>query len=582
MNTSAFTPPIANARVPFLQRNFVTRAVRETPAQALCISVLVLLVAGLIVYPLGLILVHGFHAEDGGVTLAQYGELLHNRNVLDAARMSGWLMLDVAPGCLALGVPLAWLVARTDMPGRIFVQAAAAIAFVIPSFINVISWIFLLSPNSGYLNKLLVGTFGLEKPLFNIFSFGGLVFIEIAHLFPIVFFAVSTALANADASHEQAARILGAGRMRTIFTVTLPLVLPAILSATVLCILDALSSFGAPSAIGTMGNFKVISTQIYQFITFPPNLPLAAALSVPVAGYTLVLLAVQHHFLRNNRFTTLTGKASAPERVPLGGMRWPVAAFVALLLFCLAVLPLLGLVALSLLKVFGADLVAANFGLRHYQAVFDSSFTVLPAVKNSLLLAGMAASVCVIAGLLLAWFVERISFRGRGMAAGLIAVAFGVPSIILGIGVLLAYIGPLYGTLTIILIAYSARHLPIAFVYTRSLVKQLSPELEEAARVSGAGWLRMLKDVSFPVMRPGAIVAWLLIFSLCLREQPMSAILVQGDTGVMSTTVLQFIEDGSLEVAAAVAVLIVLVSMGCLLIPRLLSLRRAMGGGPSA
>jgi iron(III) transport system permease protein len=549
------------------------RACQESPAQAVCMALLALLVAGLIVYPLGLILVHSFQAEGGGAGLSQYRELLANRDVGAAAKMSSWLMLDVAIGCLALGVPLAWLVARTDMPGKVFVQAAAAIAFVIPSFINVISWIFLFAPNSGYLNKALAAALHLDAAPFNVFSFGGLVFIEVCHLFPIVFFAVSTALANADASHEQAARILGAGRVRTMLTITLPLVAPAIVSSVVLCVLDALSSFGAPAAIGTMANFKVVSTQIYQLVTFPPNLPLAAALAVPVAAWTLALLGVQHLFLRKNRFTTLTGKSSAPELVELGALRWPLAALVAVLLFCIAVLPLLGLVALSLLKVFGAELVAQNFALTHYRAVFDSSFTVLPAVKNSLVLATAAASVCVLAGLLLAWFIERIDFAGRGVAVGVVSVAFGIPSIILGIGVLLAYIGPLYGTLTIVLVAYCARHLPIAFVYTRALVKQLSPELEEAARVSGAGWARTLKDISFPVMRPGAFVAWLLIFSLCLREQPMSAILTQGDTGVMSTTVLQFIEDGSIEVAAAVAVLIVAVSMACLLVPRLLGLR---------
>jgi iron(III) transport system permease protein len=545
-------------------------SILDDPIRAVVITAVFVILAGLILYPLALVLGYSLYGEDGRISFAQYQALFDNPDIVGAARMSLWLMIAVPLGCVAVGVPLAWLTARTDIPGKTLIRGGAAIAFLIPSFINVVAWVFLLAPNSGYLNTLLVSLLGLSAPLFNIFSFGGLIFIEVAHLFPIVFFAVSTALGNMDASHEQAARVLGAGRLRIMLTITLPLVAPAIVSSTVLCILDALSSFGAPAAIGTMANFKVLSTEIYQLLTFPPNLSLAAALAVPVAIYTLGLLWIQQRLLRANKFTTLTGKASAPQLVELGLLRYPLAACVLFVIFCLAVLPLIGLVALSLLKAFGADLTFANLDLSHYRAVFDTSFTILPAVQNSIILALAAASLCLLIGTVLAWLVERTVFPGRGLAIGLVSVAFGIPSIILGIGVLFGYIAYLYGTLAIVLIAYAARHLPVAFVYLRSLVKQLSPELEEAARVSGAGWARVLKDVTFPVLRPGAFVAWLLIFSLCLREQPMSAILTQAGTGVMSTAVLQFVEDGSIEVAAAISVLIVVVSVACLLLANVL------------
>jgi iron(III) transport system permease protein len=141
---------------------------------------------------------------------------------------------------------------------------------------------------------------------------------------------------------------------------------------------------------------------------------------------------------------------------------------------------------------------------------------------------------------------------------------------------MLGYINVLYGTLTIILIAYVGRHLPIAFVFVRALVKQVSPELEEAARILGAGRLRSLIDITYPVLRPAAFIAWLLIFSLCLREQPMSAILTQSGTEVMSTMVLLFIEDGSIEVAAAISVLIVVVSMAAIAVARIFAPREIL------
>jgi iron(III) transport system permease protein len=182
----------------------------------------------------------------------------------------------------------------------------------------------------------------------------------------------------------------------------------------------------------------------------------------------------------------------------------------------------------------------------------------------------------VVLGITVAWLVERGTVTGRGLIGSTVMVAYGFPSIILGVGVMLGYIGVLYGTLTIILIAYVARHLPIGFVLVRSLFKQVSPELEEAARILGAGRLRSLIDITYPVLRPAAFIAWLLIFSLCLREQPMSAILTQSGTEVMSTMVLQFIEDGSIEVAAAIAVLIVVVSMATIGVARIFAPREIL------
>jgi iron(III) transport system permease protein len=184
--------------------------------------------------------------------------------------------------------------------------------------------------------------------------------------------------------------------------------------------------------------------------------------------------------------------------------------------------------------------------------------------------------MCVVLGITIAWLVERTSVPGRGLIGAIVMVGYGFPAIILGVGVLLGYINILYGTLTIILIAYVARHLPIGFVFVRSLVKQVSPELEEAARILGAGRLRSLIDITYPVLRPAAFIAWLLIFSLCLREQPMSAILTQSGTEVMSTMVLQFIEDGSIEVAAAISVLIVVVSMATIAVARIFAPREIL------
>ena len=552
------------------------KAAPGDPLQWLVVMVVLLACGALVGYPIAMLVAHSFVDDSGHVGIKAFGLLLTDNGIKAAALNSLFFIVDVTAGCLVIGVPLAWLVARTDVPAKLCIRGAIAVAFIIPSFINVIAWIFLAAPNSGYLNKVLVSWLGLPTPPFNIFSFGGLVFIETAHLFPIVFFAVAAALANIDASHEQAARMLGAGRWRTTVTITLPLVAPAVISSATLCMLDALSSFGAPAAIGTMANFSVLSTAIYGLLTYPPRLALAAAVSLPIVLFTLACLWGQQHYLRRNNFVTVSGKANAPQLMGLGPWRYPALVLALTLVGCAAVLPFCALVVLSLLKAFGTELAVGNFGLQHYGAVFDDSFTVLPAVKNSLVLALAGATFCVALGITIAWLVERTTMPGRGIISAVVMVGYGFPSIILGVGVMLGYINVLYGTLTIILIAYMARHLPIAFVFVRSLVKQVSPELEEAARILGAGRLRSLIDVTYPVLRPAAFIAWLLIFSLCLREQPMSAILTQSGTEVMSTMVLQFIEDGSIEVAAAISVLIVVVSMVAIAVARIFAPRQIL------
>jgi iron(III) transport system permease protein len=362
-------------------------SVLANPLQFLVVALVLSTCGALVGFPIAMLVGHSFVDGSGHFSSEAFELLLTDQAIKSAAVNSLFFIGYVTAGCLAVGVPLAWLVARTDVPAKLCIRGAIAVAFIIPSFINVIAWIFLAAPNSGTLNKLLVWWLGLAAPPFNIFSFGGLVFIETAHLFPIVFFAVATALANIDASHEQAARMLGAGRWRTTMTITLPLAAPAVISSATLCMLDALSSFGAPAAIGTMANFSVLSTAIYGLLTYPPRLELAAAVSLPIMLFTLLCLGVQQRYLRRNNFVTVTGKASAPQLMNLGSWCYPALALALTMVCCAAVLPFFALLALSLLKAFGTELTMGNFGLQHYRAVFDDSFTVFPAVKNSLILA---------------------------------------------------------------------------------------------------------------------------------------------------------------------------------------------------
>lgn len=544
------------------------------PVKLLVIGFAIVVLLALIAYPLALLIGYSLIDAQGNLTFDTFEKAFNRRGMWAATVNSTVLVGLVTAGACALGIPLAWIVARTDAPGKILVTLAAGISFVIPSFISVVSWIFLAAPNSGYLNKLAVEYLGFTQAPFNIMSFGGLVFIEIIGVYPLVFFAVSAALHNVDASNEQAARVLGAGRLRTTLTITLPLVRPAILSAIILVMLDALSSFGAPAAIGTMANFSVITTKIYDLLKFPPQFNYAAAVAMPIMVFTAVSLLIQKYAVRAENFRTLTGKATSDQITILGRWRWLAAGFGIVVVFATAVLPVGALLLLSVLSSFGTDVSLSNLVTKHYALIFDADFVARGSIINSLLLALATATVCAGLGLVLGWVVERVKFFGREAITFLVMIAYGFPSIAYAVGILMGYVNLFYGTLTLILIAYAGKLLPIAFVLVRNGIQQLSTDLEEAARISGAGWLRSVRDVTFPLVRGAVGIAWVLVFSLSLRELSMSAILSQADTQVMPTVVIQFIEDGAIELAAALSVVIVTVSLSILGLIRFFSRKK--------
>ena len=548
------------------------RRMTAEPVKLLVLAVALLILVGLVIYPMAMLVRLGIADDDGVPTLAPLISVFTDAGMIKAALNSVQLAACVTLGALALGLPMAWLVSRTDMPGKNLIRVGAAIAFIVPSFITVIAWIFLAAPNSGYLNLLLQTLFDTDTPYFNVISFNGLVFIEIAHLYPLVFFTVSAALANIDPGYEQAARVLGAGRLRTVWRVTLPLVRPAVLSGAILVMLDTLSSFGAPDAIGTMANFSVLTTKIYKLLSFPPHFGQAAALALPIMVFTLFCLLLQRVLIRDIRYRTLSGKAGAVSLpVRLGRGRWASAVFCGLVFFVTAFLPLAALVLLSVLRAFGADVTLANLTLEHYAMIMDTTFSVFVTVKHSLFLSAAAAVICVVLGVLFAWFVERTTIAGRGLVTATIFVAYGFPAVIFAVAIMLGYLNWFYGTFTILLIAYVAKQLPIAFVLSRTVLKQLAPELEEAARVGGAGWLRTLSSITLPLLKPSLWAGLLLVFAFGLRELTMSAILAQPATQVMATKVLEYLETGAVEQAAAMALIVVVLSLGAFVLYRLMS-----------
>jgi iron(III) transport system permease protein len=548
-------------------------ALRQERQRSLVMILAVVVVGWLVLYPLGILFEIGLRTEDGALTLANYQRVFTEPGLVSALINSLIISVAVTVFSLVLALPMAWGVARTDMPGRAFMRVAVLIAFVVPNFITVIAWILLLGPNAGLINVLIRDVFGIAG-LFNIYSQSGLILVLTFSFYPLIFFAVVAALDNMDPSYEEAAQMSGASASRGSLGIALPLVMPAIVSSSVFVFLEAMGAFGAPAAIGHGARFHTLTTKIYELFSYPPRFELAAAAAAPIIGFTVLGLLLQRWVLGGRRFNVLGGKVGAARAVDIGWRRWLLFGWCMLVIAGSVVLPLLILLRTSLLARWGLNFTWENLTFKNYLAFTASSSIVPAAILNSAIVSAVTASACVALAIVIVWIVERTSLPGRGLLTFTSTVTFAFPGVALAVGFVLGYgSGPLalYGTLWLFFIAFTAHRFPFAFMFLRNGVKQLSSEMEEAARMSGASWGRSIVDVSLPLLKAGILAAWMMVFAVTLRELSMAILLYVPGTETLPIAIYSFIDNGTFEIAAAVSVLLILVSIAAMLLLRWLT-----------
>lgn len=534
------------------------RLLISEPARVLVLAMAFLLLVGLIGYPLLMLFSRSVQSEDGSLTLSLYLSLITDRSLLRPFMVTLWLGAVVTAGCVLIGVPMAWVVARTNMPWKALVRVLAGVSFIIPSFIGAIAWILLLGPNSGLVNVFLRNTLGLPIAL-NIFTFEGLAFVLTLHFYPLVFFAVSAALGNMDPSLEEAARVSGATAMTTAVRISIPLVLPALFSGALLVFLESIAAFGAPAAIGFSAGFETLTVRIYRLISFPPRLELAAAATVPIVGLTMLGMWGQTRLLGRRQFTVVTGKSARVGMIDVGPWRYVFLAFSLMVVGVAVVLPGAYMAVASFVRIWGAELRSANLTLENYAFLWHPGSYVAHAIRNSLVLGIGAALAAVAIGLIVAWIIERIRPRGRGALANLAMVPFAFPGMAFGVGLIIAYTRPwlnLYGTLWLLLIGYVAKYISLGFTFIRDGLRQLVPELEEAARMAGASWALTMRRITVPLLSGALVVGLTMVFSLVLRELSMSILLVLPGSETMAVAIFLFLQDGYFEKAAALSIVV--------------------------
>jgi iron(III) transport system permease protein len=557
----------------------VLRAVVAEPVRYAIFAAVTVVLVGVLAYPLGLLIVRSFRAPGViGPTLANYVELVTHPDLLASLRHSFVVAIWTTLAALALAIPMAWGVARTNMPGKGWVRSLTVLTFASPSFLGAIAWMILLGPRGGKLNLFLRDLFRLDAPPFNIFSPGGIVFVLALFSYPVVFFIVSAAMENLDASLEECARVLGGGRWHVTRTVSMPLVLPAVLAGAILVFVEALVIFGPPAVLGVPVGYHTLATRMFTMFDYPPRFEMAAVLAVPIIATLAVLLLIQRLWLHRRRYEVLTGKGARPQQYDLGPWRWLLAGYSFGVIGLSVGLPFVTLLYAASLRAFGMPLTWDNFALAQNVAFLFRQPTVVRALWHSLVLAAGGTFTALALSLAMAWLIERTTVRGKGLLSLAMLASFAFPGVALGIGLVLAYSRApwnLYGTLWLFFFAYTARGLPVGFVFCRSALKQLSRELEEATRVFGASWLRSLRDVVVPLLRSALLGAGVLLFVVLFREISASVFLHTAGNEVTAVVIYEFYNEVQFTLMTALSVIVAVANVAVVLVAR-----RAVGRNP--
>ena len=525
----------------------------------------------LVVNPLLRLLVVSFQQPDGAFTLANYFVAYGRARYVEALLNSLILGVSAASLCLVFGVPLAWALSRTDMPGKGLIWVAILGTFIIPPYLGAVGWILLAGPNAGWLNQLVVGLTGMEKGPFNIYSMPGLIFVIACYSFPYVFVFTKSALDLVSSEMEDAANILGAGSLRTSLSITLPLALPAILGAFILVFLEAIALFGSPALLALPGRFHVVTTQLWQFFEYPPRVGVAAAYAMPLLGITVFLFWLQRRITSRKGYAVLSGKGGERRLIPLGRWKWPMLGY------CLGVctlsffMPMVVICQAALAKAWGRGFALDNLTLDNlYFTLFENNLT-RSATLNTFMYAGAASIIAITLALCVAYIVNRqlVGKHFGNLLSFLTMAPFVIPGIVLAIGFYAAYTHPpllLYGTAWILILAFATRFLPIAYVNCSSAIRSINPELEDAVRILGGTRFTAIRSVVMPLLKRSLAGAFILVFIPATRELSTAIFLYSINTQVLSVLLFDKSDEGNFEMLAAIGLILVLITVVFILI----------------
>ena len=538
------------------------------------IAILVIFVA----WPVLLILFNAFFVE-GKFNSLDFYNVLTEPETFQALKNSFVIACMTTVGSVIVGTFFAWLVTRTDLPYKTFMKSLFLVPFMLPSFIGALAWKMLLSPHSGYINKLWMDMFNTTEPLFNIYSYAGIALVEVMYLFPFVFIQVCGALERMDPTLEESARISGAGLLTITRKITIPLVLPSIMSGALLIMLYSMAHFGTVAVLGIEQGIYNIPTLIYEKIhqsagSFA-SIRTGTVLATVLIASAALIIWTQQKILSRGHYQIIGGKSFRPMELKLRGLRYP------LLFFCLAyigfaiVLPTVVIFLVGGVQTYGLSILDPNnLSLDNYKYILCEYDVTRDAIWNSVTLGLAAAFITMFAGVMISYVIVKMKVRGKGILEFLGMLPFSVPGSVIALGVILAWSGAyginIYNTVWIILVSYIARYMAFSLKANSAALEQVHDSLMEASRSCGASMWQSLKDIVIPLVRPGMISAFFLIFLPALRELTVSIMLYAPTTRTIGVAIYTLNEDGETVMSTALAgIALILIVLGQMLINHL-------------
>jgi iron(III) transport system permease protein len=541
------------------------------------IGLLVLVLGFLTVYPTAMLLYGSLHSTPPGMAgefnLDGYTSLATAEN-FEALVNTTILSLVKTVLSLALAILMAWIVARTDTPGRGVLEILITLPFFIPPILTATAWAMLGNAQVGTINLAWRWLTGTESTIIDVYSYGGIVWHMMQYSTPFIFLFIVDAFRAMDPSLEESSRMSGATRWQTFWRITFGLMLPVTTAAFLLSFIRGMESFESAVFFGTPVGIKVLTTQIFDMITqrAQPDYQGATAMGFATMALMFLLLVIQSRILRGRSFTTVTGKAYSPNVTRLGRMRW-VTFGICVTFFVLTVaLPVGQLILSSFFKFFGFyELEMLTF--EHYQTVWESR-EFWRAFGNTLLLGFLGATATMFLGGIVAYITTRTTWKGRRLIDMLAWLPWMMPGMVLGIGFLwgfatLPHAIPIYGTLWALLLAYVALGTPVAVRVTSAAFAQIARDIEECSRVHGANWWQTMGRILVALAWPAFAVGWVLIFFGIMRELSASILLYVPDTTVMSVVMLKLWNSGKPETVSVIG----LVMLAMVLLFRWVQLR---------
>jgi iron(III) transport system permease protein len=547
---------VASSGIEARRRSFFARA---------WIALLLAILGFLVVYPV-LTLLLGALTDTNPVvdglnlrhlSVGNFLAVLTNPNVAEAlfntlVACGGGTLIAVAIGLL-----FSWIVVRTNTPAKGFIAACSILPLFAPPLVAGVAWSILGSPKTGLINTVFKWA-GLDWHI-NLYSLSGLVFVFGIYYAPYVYMFTSSALRNMDPSLEEAAEISGASAFSTLFTVTFPLIMPAIVSGMLLSFIVMLGIYGVPAVLGAPANINVLTTYIFKLTNWtPPLYNTAAAVAIILMVVTGGLVYLQQKVLTGRSYTTVAGKAFRPRSLDLGPWRWLTFAVGLIYLLVVVVLPMLALIIAAFRKFMFIKDVAALFDMRaysliHFNSIFDNPLT-MNSIYNAVEVGVITAVIGGALAFAIGYTIHRTNLPGRRVIDVISTVPVAIPGLVIGVAYLWAWIGisgGLYGTIWILALAFIARFMPDTVKSLSTSFLQIHRELEEAAWVCGKGTLATIATIVLPLARPGVLASMTLLFVLAIRELGSSLFLYTSNTMLMSVLLLDYYEGSNIGKTAA-------------------------------